>query len=69
MLVCDGAGWHQGGKDLQVPQNITLLSLPPYSPDLNATENVWDYLRQNKLCAAVGETYEDINSIINLNKR
>lgn len=59
-LVCDGAGWHQRGKKLIVPDNITLLSLPPYSPELNPMENVWDYLRQNKLCTLVWETYHDI---------
>ena len=35
VLVCDGAGWHQRGERLTVPDNITLLSLPPYSPELN----------------------------------
>jgi hypothetical protein len=35
ILVCDGAGWHQRGKRLRLPDNITLLSLPPYSPELN----------------------------------
>jgi transposase len=39
ILVCDGAGWHQRGKKLRVPDNITLLSLPPYSPELNPMEN------------------------------
>jgi transposase len=60
VLVCDGAGWHQPGKHLEVPANLTLLSLPPYSPELNPMENVWDYLRQNKLCARVWDTYDDI---------
>jgi putative transposase len=60
VLVCDGAGWHQRGKQLVVPDNISLLSLPPYSPELNPMENVWDYLRQNKLCAQVWDTYDDI---------
>jgi hypothetical protein len=32
ILVCDGAGWHQTGGKLVVPDNITLLCLPPYSP-------------------------------------
>ena len=60
VLVCDGAGWHQKGKKLVVPNNITLLRLPPYSPELNPMENVWDYLRQNKLCAQVWASYEQI---------
>jgi putative transposase len=60
LLVCDGAGWHQRGKQLRVPDNITLLTLPPYTPELNPMENVWDYLRQNKLCAQVWDTYDNI---------
>lgn len=60
VVICDGAGWHQRGKELIVPDNIRLLSLPPYSPELNPMENVWDYLRQNKLCAQVWDTYDDI---------
>ena len=60
VLVCDGAGWQQRGNKLVLPDNIALLSLPPYSPELNPRENVWDYLRQNKLCALVWPTYNDI---------
>jgi hypothetical protein len=59
-LICDGAGWHQTGGKLQVPYNITLLPLPPYSPELNPMENVWQYLRANKLCALVWDSYEAI---------
>ena len=60
VLVCDGAGWHRRGKSLQVPANITLLSLPPYSPELNPMEKVCDCLRQNKLCAVVRDGYDEI---------
>ena len=60
VLTCDGAGWHQLGGELKVPDNIVLLHLPPYSPELNPMENVWDYLRQNKLCALVWDDYEAI---------
>lgn len=60
VLICDGAGWHQTGGRLKVPDTITLLPLPPYCPELNPMENVWDYLRQNKLCSLVWDTYEAI---------
>lgn len=59
VLVLDGAGWH-GAKALKVPENITLLPLPPYAPELNPIENVWDYLRANRLAFAVFDTYDDI---------
>ena len=54
MLIVDGAGWH-GAKCLKVPDNITLVKLPPYSPELNPMENVWAYLGSNKL--AIGLRY------------
>lgn len=60
VLVCDGAGWHQAGQRLTVPSNITLLRLPPYAPELNPMENVWDYLRSNKLSVLVWNSYEAI---------
>jgi transposase len=59
LLIVDGAGWH-GAKGLRVPPNITLLKLPPYAPELNPMENVWQYLRANKLAITVFDTYEEI---------
>ena len=60
VLICDSAGWHQTGGALVVPENILLLNLPPYSPELNPMENVWDCLRQNKPCSLVWDSYDDI---------
>ena len=60
VLVCDGAGWRQTGQRLTVPKNLSLLRLPPYSPELNPIENVWEYLRGNQLSRRVWQTYEDI---------
>ena len=58
-LILDGAGWHDSA-DLAMPENITPIILPPYSPELNPAENVWEYLRKNKLANRLYETYEDI---------
>ena len=60
VLTIDGAGWHQLGGRLRVPRNITLLHLPPYSPELNPVENGWAYLHGNKLSNRVFDTYEAI---------
>jgi transposase len=59
ILVLDGAGWHSS-KDLVVPANITLLTLPPYSPELNPVENIWQFLRQNRLANRVFDSYDAI---------
>ncbi len=57
VVLVDGAGWHQTGGKLLVPQNISLLKLPPYSPELNPVENVWQFLRQNYLSNRLFDTY------------
>ena len=60
VVTLDGAGWHQPGGRLRVPANISLLHLPPYSPELNPVENIWQFLRQNQLSNRVFENYEAI---------
>ncbi len=61
VVVLDRAGWHDT-RCLDVPDNITLLALPSYAPELNPVENVWQYLRQNFLSHLV---YDDEEAIIN----
>ena len=45
LMVLDGAGWHTA-KALRVPTNIKLVPLPPYSPQLNPVEHIWDEIRE-----------------------
>jgi transposase len=59
ILVLDQAGWHTA-KALQVPENLTLLHLPPYSPELNPVERVWQYLRGNYLSNRVFKDYDHL---------
>ena len=47
-MLLDQAGWH-GAKALRVPEKITLVPLPPYSPELNPAEPVWLYMRNRFL--------------------
>jgi transposase len=46
VMIWDGAGFHTS-KQLCVPENITLVQLPPYSPELNPMENLWHYLKSH----------------------
>lgn len=60
VLVVDNAGWHDSAE-LKVPSNITLLALPPYSPELNPIENLWGYLKENFLS---GRVFKDEDAVI-----
>jgi transposase len=44
VMVWDEADFHTAGKS-KVPLNVTLVPLPPYSPELNPMENLWHYFR------------------------
>jgi len=59
LLVLDGAGWHSSPR-LDVPDNIVLLPLPPYAPELNPMENVWEFMRSNFLSHRVWDGYDAI---------
>lgn len=59
-MIRDGSGWHPTGGKQVVPANIVLLPLPPYAPELNRMENVWQYPRANKLSVRVWESYDAI---------
>ena len=55
----DRAGWHTA-RGLCVPGNITLIHLPPKSPELNPVENLWHYLRSHHWSNRVYETWDDL---------
>lgn len=58
-LVLDQAGWH-GSRSLRVPECITLVPLPPYSPELNPVERVWLYLKERFLSHRLLADYDAI---------
>ncbi len=61
VLIWDGAGYHTSG-DLVVPENVSLIQLPPYSPELNPVENLWHYLRAHHWSNREYEGYSGLES-------
>ncbi len=59
VLLVDQAGWHLSAK-LVVPDNITIVPLPPKCPELNPQENVWQFLRDNWLSNRVFASYDNL---------
>ena len=58
-LLIDNAGWHRA-RELSVPSNITLIPLPPYAPELNAMEQIWQWIKNHYLSNRCYATYDDI---------
>ena len=59
IVVMDRAGWHIANA-LQKFNNLTILFLPPYSPELNPVEQVWQWLRDKFLANRCFQNYDDI---------
>ena len=59
VVVIDQARWHTSNK-LIVPNNISLLALPPYSPELNPQENVWQWIKDKYLANRVFASLDEI---------
>ena len=60
VLLLDQAGWHLSGK-LTVPNNITIIPLPPKCPELNPQEYVWQFIRDNWLSNRV---FDSVNTLL-----
>lgn len=72
VLVCDGAGWHKS-KALVVPENILILHIPPYTPEMNPIEQIWKELRKRGFCNDIFSTLEKVvlrlcDTIVSLSK-
>lgn len=59
VLLWDGAGYHTS-RDLKPPPNLTLIQLPPRSPELNPVENLWHYLRSHCWSNRAYDDYDDL---------
>lgn len=63
ILVMDGAGWHKS-KGLQLTDNIEIVLLPPYSPELNPVERFWQSLKQNTIRNKVYATLDALKQAV-----
>lgn len=59
ILVCDGAASHTTSH-LQLPENVRILTLPPYSPELNPTEQLWDLIRVRRFSNQIYRSLDDV---------
>lgn len=61
MMVMDGAPGHSA-KDLKIPKNIEILKLPPYSPQLNPSENIWDEMWEKWFGNQIFDSMDDVEN-------
>lgn len=59
LMVADGAAWHKS-KKLSIPSNIEIISLPPYTPEMNPIEQIWKEIRQRGFRNEVFKTLDDV---------
>ena len=68
IMILDGAGWHKEGE-LVVPENIRLVSLPPYAPELNPVEHIWDELREKSFGNLVFDSLDALEDHLEISLR
>jgi hypothetical protein len=59
VVIMDQAGWHVSRR-LIVPDNIRILLLPPYSPELNPVENLWHWIKSHHTSNRTYADYDDL---------
>ncbi len=59
VLVCDGAAWHRSGT-LVVPENISLIYLPPATPEMNPIEQIWTWIRRHGFKNEIFQTLDKV---------
>jgi transposase len=63
VMVMDGAGWHQSNK-LIIPDNMRIIILPPYSPELNPTERLWQYIKDHTIKNKIYKTLRELENAV-----
>lgn len=63
VFIWDGAGFHHRDGEEGLPGNVRLLALPPYSPELNPIEKLWDHMKDS-ICNRADDTLDDLEEAI-----
>lgn len=63
LMVMDKAGWHRA-KDLNIPENMQITFLPPYSPELNPAEHLWEEIREKWFPNKVFKSLDAVESVL-----
>lgn len=63
VIVMDSAGWHKSNK-LNIPKNISILHLPPYSPELNPVERLWLHIKSNTIRNKIYDSLDHLEDTI-----
>ena len=58
-MICDGASWHRS-KGLDIPDNIYIMHIPPYTPEMNPIEQIWAHLRKVGFRNEIFHTLDDV---------
>jgi hypothetical protein len=59
VMQVDQAGWHRS-QQLQIPENIRLIFQPPYSPQVNPVEHIWEELREKHFANQIFSSLDDL---------
>jgi hypothetical protein len=68
VMQVDGAPWHTS-PNLQVPENIRLITQPAYSPELNPVEHLWDDIREKEFPNALHDTLDEVKQAVSTGVR
>ena len=63
LMIMDKAGWHRA-NELRVPDNMRLFFLPPYSPELNPVEHLWEEIREKWFTNKVFRSLEAVEDLL-----
>lgn len=63
IIIMDNAGWHKS-KSLKIPENIEIIFLPPYSPELNPIERLWKHIKKTSIHNILFQQIDELIKVV-----